>query len=40
MKCECGSEIEQNDKLVYCPQCGWSFTIELIKKLYEFLNGK
>jgi len=40
MKCHCGAEIKQNDKLVYCPTCGWSFTIELIKKLYEFLNGK
>jgi len=40
MKCECGEEIKLNDKLVYCPKCGWSFTLELIKKLFELINDR
>lgn len=40
MKCECGEEVIKNDKMVWCPKCGWSFTIELIKKLNEFLNER
>jgi len=39
MKCQCGTEIERNDKMIWCPKCGWSFTIELLKNLYEFING-
>ena len=40
MKCECGEEIKLNDKLVYCPKCGWSFTLELIRKLFELINDR
>lgn len=38
MKCKCGEEIQLEKDIVYCPSCGWSFTIELIKKLFEFIN--
>ena len=40
MKCNCGEEIQVNKDLVYCPKCGWSFTKELIKKLFEFINDR
>ena len=40
MKCQCGSEIVKNDEMVWCPKCGWSFTIERIKAIYEFIYGR
>ncbi len=39
MKCNCSTELKMNKDLVYCPKCGWSFTIELIKKLFRFVNN-
>ena len=40
MKCDiCDIDVSKDSKKIWCSKCGWHFTIEQIKKLYEFLNG-